>query len=322
MMLRTDPRPWARRAVTRTARWWNTGPTRLRQRRRMVVFSVPAALGALALIAKLIAVQLVGGDAVDDFAHHDTDALRDDINSLSLLNIIESRKVTFARGDLAVLEGRLEDAERDFAAATAHPPAGNPCDPRVNLELVRETLGDLAARSGDKKLARQRYTSALDAVTQAPEPAHCFTGNQDPNQERRRIRNATPERLKDKLKSLDRPPPPPSAPPATANPADPSASLSPTSLPPSPPPGGPPTPEAPTPPPPPPTANGGHAPVFTPGSEGGGDGGGVLDDTDPDRLPSQGAGGTPGHALGGGGDPLDKLRRALGASDSKGGSSE
>lgn len=319
MMLRTDPRPWARRAIARTAWWWNAGSTRLRQRRRMVVFSLPAALVALAVIAKLISVQLVGGDAVDDFAHHSTDALRDDISSLSVLNIIEPNKITFARGDLAVLEGRLEDAEHAFSTAVAHPPDGDPCTARVNLELIRETLGDLAARSGDKNLARQRYTSALDVVTAAPQQAQCFTGNQDRNQDRRKIRNATPERLKDKIKSLDRPPAPPQGAPATASPTDPSAPLTTTALPAPPAPGGPPTPEAPTPPPPPPS--GGQDPVFTPGSQGGG-GGGVLDDTDPDRLPSQGAGRAPGHALGGGGDPLDKLRDALGASDSKGGSHE
>lgn len=279
--------------------------------------SLLPALLLLVVIVKLISVQLVGNGAIDDFARHDTEALRNDIDALSLLNVIEPEHVTFANGDLAVLEGRLDDAERNFSSALSHA-AADDCTSRVNLELVRETLGDLAARSGDKAGARGRYTSALEVVTGAPETAHCFKGNNDPNSDRRRIRDATPERLKDKLASLDRPPAPPPSPAVSVPPTDPSAPLTSTALPPPPPPAGPPTPEAPTPPP----SGGGPGPVFGPGGGGGTDGPGALNDADPDRLPSQGSGAAPGHALGGGGDPLDKLRDALGTSDSTGGSRE
>ena len=320
MMLRADPRPWAQHASARSLRWWRAGPSRLRLRRRLVVLSVVPALLLLVVIAKLISVQLVGSSAIGDFAHHDTEALRGDIRALSLLNVIEPQNVTFAQGDLAVLEGRLNDAERDFNSALARA-AGDDCTARVNLELVRETLGDLAARSGDKANARQRYTSALEVVTGAPPAANCFKGNSDPNPDRCRIRDATPERLNDKLKSLDRPPAPPPGAPASVGPTDPSAPLMPTSLPPPPPPAGPPTPEAPTPPPPPPSA-GGPTPIFGPGAAAGSGGSGPLNDADPDRLPSQGSGAQPGHALGGGGDPLDKLRDTLGTSDSTGASRE
>lgn len=318
MMLRADPRPWARRTLSHAQHWWRHGPTRLRLRRRLMVFSLPAALLLLVAVTKMISILLVGSSAVSDFAQHNTEALRDDINTLSMLNIIEPQKVTFAQADLAVLEGRLDDAEHAFSAALAHTPAASSCTVRVNLELVRETLGDLAARSGDKNLARQRYTSALDIVNQAP--PHCFQANNDPNPDRGRIRNATPERLKDKLKSLDRPPPPPPPPPSTIPPSDSSAPLTPTTLPPEPPPGGPPTPEAPTPPPPP--SGGGPTPVFGPGSTTGSGGPGVLNDVDPDRLPTQGGGGKPGHAIGGGGDPLDKLQDTLASSDATGASRE
>jgi hypothetical protein len=321
MMLRADPRPWARRATTRTLIWWRAGPTRLRLRRHLVALSVGPALLLLVLIAKLLSVQIVGYSMIGDFSHHDNEALRDDIDTLSLLDVIEPQKVTFAQGDLAVLEGRLDDAEHAFDSAMAHSVAGDTCTARVNLEMVRETLGDLAARSGDKAKARQRYTSALGVVTAAPASAHCFTGNDDPNPDRRRIRDATAQRLNDKLKSLDRPPGAPPAPPPTAAPTDPSAPLTPSTLPPPPAPAGPPTPEAPTPPPPPP-AEGGPTPVFGPGAAGGPGGTGALNDADPDRLPSQGGGANPGHALGGGGDPLDKLRDALGTSDSTGASRE
>lgn len=320
-MLRADPRPWTRRAGVRAASWWRAGPTRQRLRRRLVVLSVPPALLLLIVVAKLISVQLLGTSAVDDFAHHDTEALRSDISALSLLNVIEPRNVTFAEGDLAVLEGRLEDAEHYFSSALSRA-AADDCPARVNLELVRETLGDLAARSGDKATARQRYSSALDIVTAAPASANCFQRNHDPNPDRHRIRDATPQRLKDKIQSLDRPPAPPPGPPPSVAPTDPSAPITPSKLPPPPPPAGPPTPEAPTPPPTPPAADG-PTPVFGPGAAEGSTGPGALNDAAPDRLPSQGAGAAnPGHELGGGGDPLEKLRDTLGTSDSTGGSRE
>lgn len=319
MMLRADPRPWARQAGTRASRWWHSGSTRLRLRRRLVVLSIVPALLMLVLVAKLVSVELVGSSAVEDFARHDSEALRNDIRMLSALNIIEPQTVTFASADLAVLEGRLDDAERDFNSAVTGS-APDDCAARVNLELVRETLGDLAARSGDKGRARQRYTSALEVVTAAPASAKCFAGNGDPNSDRRRIRDATPQRLKDKLASLDRPPAPPAGPPPSVKPTDPSAALTPTSVP-APPPAGPPTPEAPLPPPPPPSG-GGPTPVFGPGTAGGGTGSGALNDADPDRLPSQGSGAAPGHSLGDGGDPLDRLRDTLGTADSSGGSRE
>jgi hypothetical protein len=318
MMLRADPRPWARRTLWRARGWWRRGPTRLRLRRRLAVFSVPAALLLLVAAAKMISVLLVGGSVVGDFARHDTESLRDDVNTLSLLNIIEPQKVTFDQGDLAVLEGRIDDAEHAFSSALARTPAAGSCAVRINLELVRETLGDLAARAADKELAREHYTSALDVVNAAP--PHCFQANSDPDPDRGRIRNATPERLKDKINSLDRPPASP-RPPSTIPPSDSSAPLTPSTAPPEPPPGGPPTPEAPTPEPPPPS-EGGPTPVLGPGNGAGSGGAGVLNDVDPDRLPSQGGGGKPEHALGGGGDPLDRLQAALANSDATGASRE
>ena len=50
---------------------------------------------------------------------------------------------------------------------------------RVNLELVRETQGDLAAPNGDTDKAKERYTSALQVVSDAPQG--CFKDNGDAN---------------------------------------------------------------------------------------------------------------------------------------------
>lgn len=314
-MLQRDPRPAARRAVQHAGWWWRRGPARLRLRRHLTVYSMPAALVLLAIIGKIISIMVTGDAAVADFAHHDIDALRDDVATLDDLNIIEPGQVSFIAGDLAVLEGKLDTAEGQFAAAVER--STDPCAARVNLELVRETQGDLAARRADIPRAEDRYRSALQVISGAP--AHCFTDNTDPNPDRRRIRNDAEARLNDKIKALHLPPAPPPPPAQTATPT-PATSLTSTALPPPPPPG---ATSTPTPPPPPP-APGGNGPVF--GPHGGADKGGPspLNDVSPDRLPVGGGGAAPQHRLGtgDGGNPLNQLQDTLGDSDATGSSAE
>jgi len=318
-MLQADPRAWVRSRVRRTRTWWTGGSTRIRFRRRLVVWSVPVALILLAVMGKIIGVLIVGASVPDDFARHDIDALRDDLDSLSAFNVIEPFKLPFAQGDLAVLEGRLDDAEHSFQTALDRTPADAVCPVLTNLELVRETQGDVAARSGDKATAQQRYEAALAAVKDAP--ANCFAGNTDPNAERKHIRQDAEPRLHAKIDSLHQPPPPPSPPPSTVPPALPTTSLAPTQLPGAADPTGRPPTTAPS---PPPQAGGGDRPVFGPDAGSGrANGGGPLNDVDPDRLPITGGGVAPGHSLDPkGGDSLDKLQKVLGNSDATGSSRE
>ncbi|MEE6179481.1 hypothetical protein [Mycobacterium sp. 050134] len=314
-MLQRDPRPAARRARLRLATWWRRGPSRLRLRRRLVVYSLPPALVLLIGVGKIVSTMLTGNAAVSDFAQHDIDALRSDVSTLSGLNIIEPGKVSFVAGDLEVLEGNLDTAERQFGAALDRSGGADACAVRVNLELVRETQGDIAAANGDKSRAEERYNSALQVISGAP--PHCYRDNADPNPDRRRIRNDAAARLADKIKALHLPPtaPPPSQ--TMTPPPPPPTSLTKTNLPPPPAPGATSTPE----PPPPPPGPGG--PVFGPNGGGGnGEPGGRdgLKDVSPDRIPVTGNGSVPGHRLGTGegGSPLDQLQQALGDADSTG----
>ncbi|MBV8349145.1 MAG: hypothetical protein JOZ49_16940 [Mycolicibacterium sp.] len=320
-MLRRDPRLTARLLAWRAATWWRRGPARLRLRRRLLVFSTPMVVVLLAAIAKIVSAATAGDAAVTDFSHHDIDALGSDVSTLSVFNIVEPAKVSFIQGDLAVLEGKLEDADHRFTEALARTDGASSCPVRVNLELVRETQGDLAARNGDKTRAEERYNSALGVISGAP--AGCFAKNNDPNPDRRRVRNDATARLADKIKTLHLPPAPPPAPPQTVNPQPPPTSLTPTPVPPPPPPGATSTPPAP--PPPPPAPGPGSDPVIGPGGGPGGDGGpGVINDVSPDRIPVSGNGSAPAHKLGtgDGGNPLDKLQNALGDADATGSSGE
>ncbi|BBX06948.1 hypothetical protein [Mycolicibacterium aichiense] len=295
-----------------------------------MAFSAPVIVLLLLLAAKLIGVVMVGNSTIADFAAHDIDALHEDVARLQVFDVIEPGKSTFAAGDLAVLEGELDRAERQFADALNRISDGESCPVRINVELVRETMGDLATRAGNRERAQQSYTDALTVVQQAP--GGCFAGNDDPNQDRRATRADSIPRLERKLANLQAPPATPLPPPAQIGPQSPPTSLTPTSVPPLP--GlGPPPEQGPGPSPGPgpgpspapgpgpnmpqlPQNGGGQVPVV--GPDDGGDGPGALDPVSPDRLPTAGDGAAaPAHRLGPG-DPLDKLRDLLDNSNATG----
>jgi hypothetical protein len=201
------------RASGATGEW-----SRLRLRRRLLLFSAPVALLLVIVLLKLCSVVIAGGLAASDFAQKDTGALRTEVATLNALNVVEPAKAFFATGDLAVLDGRLEDADAQFSEALARMAPAESCDTRVNLELVRETLGDKATGVLDVETAVARYRSALAAVNDAP--AGCFEGNADPDQERRVVREQAAARLNEKIDDLAVAPPPP-PPPVAAPPPPP-----------------------------------------------------------------------------------------------------
>jgi hypothetical protein len=192
------------------------GPSRLRLRRRLLVFSAPVVIVALIAIVKMISVVVAGNSAESHFTRGDVGALRDDVSALSVLNVIEPAKAPFAAGTLAVREGRLDEADSRFSEALSRTDAAQSCPVRINLELVRERQGDIAAWEGRPDQARERYSSALSVVEEAR--GGCFEGNTDPDADRRAVRNDAAARLAAKMAGLRAtppapPPPPPPAPP-------------------------------------------------------------------------------------------------------------
>jgi hypothetical protein len=201
--------------------WWRTGPPRLRRRRRLLVFSAPVAALLVVALLKLCSVVIAGGAAASDYAQRDAGALRGDVAMLNVLNVVEPARASFAAGDLAVLDGRLEDADTHFADALARTDPAESCPARVNLELVRETLGDRAAGVLDVEAAVARYQSALAVVDDAP--AGCFKANTDPDPGRRVVRDQAAGRLDDKIDAVRVAPPPPPPPVAAPPPPPPAA---------------------------------------------------------------------------------------------------
>ncbi|OQZ91871.1 hypothetical protein BST11_06725 [Mycobacterium alsense] len=186
-------------------------PARLRLRRRLLICSAPLSIVAVLVALKLISVVLAGNSAVSAFARGDADTARADATILGVANVVEPARAPFAAGAAAVLDGRLEDADTDFSAALARTDAARSCPVRVNLELVRETQGDRGVATGDRARAEERYASALAVVDAAPRA--CFVGNDDPDPQRRSIRQDAANRLAAKRAALNAPPaaPPPAA---------------------------------------------------------------------------------------------------------------
>lgn len=199
--------------------WWRSGSARQRLRRRLLVFSAPVTLIVVVAIIKLLAVAVAGNSASSAFAERDNDALRRAVDTVSVLNVVEPAKAPFAAGALAVLDNRLEEADREFDESLAR---AESCATRVNLELVRETLGDRAFAVFDNRAAVAHYLGARTVVEEGP--PGCFAGNTDPDPERRALRDGALVRLNQKIDAAQiAPPPPPPAPEATAAPPPPQA---------------------------------------------------------------------------------------------------
>ena len=343
MMLRQAPQQILHRAGRQLAAWFNPPHSRLRFRRRLLLYSAPVVAVLLLAAVAALAVVHVSRSAVDAFDNHDIDALRADVDQLRSFGVIDEGAVVFAEGDLRVLEGRLADAEERFAESLQSTDAAASCPVRVNLELARETLGDLAVGSGRIDDADHLYDSAIKIVTEAP--AGCFAENSDPNADRRAVRADAQARLQRKLAAIHQPPPPPpSLATVTPEPPPPPGStlgtpgpqapqLPPIGQPAATPPPLPPLPgenlPAPPPPPPPPPA---------PRPDAGQPGDGplqvadptaanpprILSQVGPDGLPigDPNVAGPPLNLKPGEGEPLDGLQRLLENANSYGGDRE
>ncbi|MGV0781185.1 hypothetical protein [Mycolicibacterium sp. XJ775] len=147
-------------------------------RRRLLVYSAPVALVLVIAIVKLLSVVLIGNSTAASFTDRDIEALRSEVGRLQVLNVVEPGKASFAAGALAVLEGRLVDADQNFSVAVARLNGAQSCSARINLELVRESLGDRAAAASDGRTALSHYLSAREVIDRAP--AGCFADSEAP----------------------------------------------------------------------------------------------------------------------------------------------
>ncbi|MGN7782342.1 hypothetical protein ACTJJE_22890 [Mycolicibacterium sp. 22603] len=128
----------------------------------------------------------------------------------------------FADGVAAARDDRLLQAEEDFVAVLGRVDGGRSCSLRVDLVLVRETLGDRAVAAVEADDAREHYRRAGEVVEQAP--PGCFADNTDSDPDRREIRAQAAARLAAKIAALSQPLPPVPQPPPAGAPPPPAAS--------------------------------------------------------------------------------------------------
>lgn len=196
-------------------------PARLRLRRRLLIGSALPALVAVAVAVKLISMVVAGSAAQRNFAAGRADAMGTDVAVLQMFDVVEPAVTAFAAGSQAVLDQRLDVADRYFTDAWARTAADESCAVRINVTLVRERRGDIDAWEARIDAARDRYESALSVIADAP--AGCFAGNDDADSQRRAVRADAAARITAKIAALGsvaplRPPVPMSPPAAAAAP--------------------------------------------------------------------------------------------------------
>jgi hypothetical protein len=182
------------------------------------VYSAPIAIIVIVIAVKTFSVVIAGNNAQAAYSSRDKDALQTAVSILGAFNVIEPAKAPFAAGAEAVLDDRLTDADRQFSASIRQISTAESCPARVNLELVRETMGDRAAAAFEMAKAVDHYVKARVVVEQAP--PDCFAGNQDRNVPRRAVRAEALARLNRKIDTVQvvPPPPPAASPPSTSSP--------------------------------------------------------------------------------------------------------
>ncbi|MDI2033110.1 hypothetical protein [Paenarthrobacter nitroguajacolicus] len=140
-----------------------------RRRRRLALWSAPAALLALAATAKLLSVGPLGGTAESSFTAGNHEGVAQAATWLGAVNVLEPHKAPFASGDAEALAGDFAAARADFEAALRIGSGVDECRIRVNLALSVEKLADSEKEPHTKdRLVRE----ALDVIQAAPVQCH------------------------------------------------------------------------------------------------------------------------------------------------------
>jgi hypothetical protein len=154
---------------------------RLRRRTRLLAWGLPFVLVALAVALKLLAMSAAAQQAVWGFDAKDGAAVSGAADWMGAVDLVETHKSQFARGDALVLAGDFAGARAAFEEALRRTGPEDECTVRVNLVLSIEKLGDAARGGGDAASADRLYADAAAVVTQAPEG--CFAPDSRQNQQ-------------------------------------------------------------------------------------------------------------------------------------------
>ncbi|OBA95246.1 tetratricopeptide repeat protein [Mycolicibacterium fortuitum] len=172
-------------------------PSRLRLRRKLLLWSTPVLVLLLVLAVKVASVGILGNKLPRQFAARDDAAMQSTLEWIDVGNIGRGFREQFAQGNLLMLRGDVSGALEQFRAA--HEKAPGACPPRGNYALVAETLSDHELKQGHFTKAREILTPAVHAANDDPA---CFTTFPSASADVRAFVGETPERLYNKLAAL------------------------------------------------------------------------------------------------------------------------
>lgn len=128
----------------------NFDAIRLRRRKRLLLYSAPLCLIALAISLKFIGIAAFSGFAHANYQHNQFNAAANWLQPLHVANWFESYKAPFNHGNILFKKGDFHEAEEMYRKALETVPTEHECSVRINLALTLERLGDAAVQ--EKKL--------------------------------------------------------------------------------------------------------------------------------------------------------------------------
>lgn len=154
-------------------------PTAIRRRRRRLIWwSLPLVLVALAASVKFASLSLTAQDAITASETARFDESIEASDALMTMNWFEPWIAYYNRGTAAAMSQSYNDATDDLSTALELAPKDRSCEVRVNLALAWEELGDIYTEAGYLRGASLIYDTAL-AVIKAGEKDGCFESDSD-----------------------------------------------------------------------------------------------------------------------------------------------
>jgi len=146
-------------------------------RRVAVIAATPILVLVLLLVVKLLSMYAFAYQSAAAYAAGDFPGTVQAARGQEPLNFFEPYKAPFNVGVGLTGSGDLAGARAAFEESLALAHGLEQCAVRVNLAIVIERQGDLAATGGDREAARAAWQEALLVLLEAPEG--CLTSEAD-----------------------------------------------------------------------------------------------------------------------------------------------
>lgn len=187
-----------------------TGADQAARRRRarlwIALASLPVALVALGLVAKILTMYAFAHTSIASHVRGDAPAAIAAAEGLQPLNWFEPWKAPYDLGVGLARGERLGESRAEFERALPLATGLDVCPVRINLALVIERMGD-AARADDPAAASELYDEALAVTLSAPEQCRSDEAraqSPDPSRDPAEALDSLADRLREKQR--DEPP--------------------------------------------------------------------------------------------------------------------